>query len=252
MRGALVVQVVGHGLEDEDGVDAANPDACGDVRDDGGVVEHGSDAGLDQFVGDFLGAVGGNGEDADLDGSGSNDRAEPGERVDRDVSDLSAGDARVGVERCDDTYALGGEAGVGGDGAAEASDADECGVPHLVDAEDSPELGGEMPYVVASPLASEASEVAEVLAYLCGGHAEAGAELFGAGNVDAAGLHLGEDSDVGGEPLHDHFGREVRHAIAGVRGSLTTTTWRHFRLRDGKGAGNRRRPASGWCVPFIT
>jgi len=238
-------------VEREDGVYALEPDARGHVRGNRGVVEYGPYAGLDEGVDDFLCLGGGNGGYADPDGSCANGCGEGGEGLYCEVSNLFSGELGVGIEGGGDADSLWREAGVCGDGASEPSDADQGGVPCVVEAENSAELGGEVSHVVAAPLASEASEVAEVFSYLSGGYAEAGAEPLGAGDLDAAFCHLGEDAYVDREALNDHFGSGFRRRFAARRAAAGV--WGHVWVE----AGGRSRAVDGVTtskrsVPFIT
>lgn len=187
------------------------PDARGHAGGDRGVVEEGSDAGVDEGVDDLLCVLGGDGDDRDLDAARADGGREGGEGLDGEVCDLLADDSGIDVEGGCDSDSLGCEAGVGGDGASEPSDADEGGVPGEVESEYASQLCCEVVYVVSAALPSEASEVAEVLAYLCRRHAQAFAELVGACDLDAAAFHLGEDAHVDGQALDDYVG----HAVGG-------------------------------------
>ena len=121
----------------------------------------------------------------------------------------------------------------------------------MIEAEDAAQLAGEMSYVVAPSLASEASEVAEVFSYLCRGHAEVCAELVGAGDLDAASFHLGQDACVYGQSLDDHFGR-VRLRGCGP-GGVSVPAWRHLEWGRRKNVGRLSGPDFMLkCVPCIT
>jgi len=108
----------------------------------------------------------------------------------------------------------------------------------MIEAEDAAQLAGEMSYVVAPPLASEASEVAEVFSYLCRGHAEVCAELVGVGDLDAASFHLGEDACVHGQSLDDYF----RHGRGCVACGVSVAAWCHLKCGKGKDAGRLSGP----------
>ena len=89
------------------------------------------------------------------------------------------------VERADDAEALRLEPRIADDRSAEPSDAHDRDVPRLVEAEDVPQLPEQVRDAVAAPLLSEASEVAEVLAYLRGRRLQEFAQLLGADDFQA-------------------------------------------------------------------
>src|SRR5207302_105276 len=109
--------------------------------------------------------------------------------------------------------ALGVEAAVGAEGAAEVAGADEQDVPHLVRAEDAFDLEDEVVHAVADAGVAELAEVGEVLADLGIGEAEALAELAAGDRAAVLALERLELPQVEAEPADGGIGDQVRPQV---------------------------------------
>ena len=164
-------EVVCHALELEHGVDVFQFDGGWDLNTGGGVVENRANAAASQDVDDVLGVRSGNRDNADLGVVFAEVGFEVGDVTDGVAVDVGANDLGVGVIAGDDIEALALEAGVGGDRATEASNADDDNAPAAVETEDVAEFVEQSLYGVAATLFAEATEIGEVFANLRGGYA---------------------------------------------------------------------------------
>lgn len=160
-------------------IDRIDGDVGGDGQGDGSEVEDAAHAGGDDAIGDFLGDIGRDGEDGELDGLGLEGLLEFIQGLDGEADGVGTDLGGVGIKDGREAESLGMEASVGHEGAAEIAGTDEDDIPGFVGAEDMSDLADQLLDAVADAGMAELSEIGEILADLGIGEAEAFAQLLG-------------------------------------------------------------------------
>src|SRR6266540_1274358 len=121
----VLLQVIRHRLEGEDGIDVPDVDAVRDAGEGGGVVQDGAHLAAHERVDDGLRRAGGRRDDADVDAAAPQLLLEVRDRLDRESVKGRPDYGRIGVEGGDDAEALRREALVAEDRLPQPADADE-------------------------------------------------------------------------------------------------------------------------------
>src|SRR5436190_10606870 len=168
VRLILLLDEVAEVFEFDGEVDVVDHDIVWNVQDDGGEIENASDTGIDQFVGDFLGFGGGDGDDRRFDAPFLEDFGKAIHGIDGSGDRLFAPASRFHVKGADNFETFLFETFIGKERETEIADADEDDGLKAGGAEQVGDHFAELLDIVTETAGAELAEVGQVFAELGG------------------------------------------------------------------------------------
>lgn len=169
LAGSFSCEIVGHTMEDCDRIDIAYPDIVGNLDDDGGVGEDGTDAGINKHVCDLLGTVGGNCNNGNPDAERTDGGGDLVIAADSEAGEFLPNFLGIVIENGNNPDSVAAETFVAGDGLAEVAKANKGGGPILGETEDTFDVAEELLDIVTNALLAKLAKIGEILTDLGGG-----------------------------------------------------------------------------------